>query len=47
MTTREIATKMLKLMSKRVGSSLRDMRDKSRIASGGAGGMYQTCALVR
>ena len=59
MTTREIATrmilerglamdtKMLKLMSKRVGSSLRDMRDKGRVASDGAGGMYQTWDLVR
>jgi hypothetical protein len=59
MTTREIAMKMilerglatdrnlLLLMSKRVGSALRDMREKGRAASDGAGGMYQTWSLVR
>lgn len=59
MTTREIASKLilerglamdaklLKLMSKRVGSALRDMREKGRAASDGAGGMYQTWELVR
>jgi len=59
MTTREIASKMilerglamdvkmLKLMTKRCASSLRDMREKGRAASDGAGGMYQTWILVR
>jgi hypothetical protein len=59
MTSREIAAKMiferglatdmkmLKLMSRRVGSSLRDMRDKGRADHDGAGGMYQLWHLVR
>ena len=59
MTTREIAMKMilerglatdgamLKTMSKRVGGSLRDLREKGRAASDGQGGMYQTWKLVR
>lgn len=59
MTTREIASKMilerglamdaklLKLMSKRVGAALRDMREKGRAVSDGEGGMYQTWELVR
>jgi len=59
MTTREIATKlilerglamdtaMLKLMTKRCASSLRDMREKGRAASDGAGGMYQTWSIIR
>lgn len=59
MTTREIAIKkilervlatdtmMLKLMTKRVASSLRDMREKGRAVSNGSGGMYQTWARSR
>jgi len=59
MTTREIANqmilerglamdiKMLKLMSKRVASSLRDMREKGRAASDGSSGMYQTWEIAR
>jgi hypothetical protein len=59
MTTREIAMKMilerglatdgpmLKLMTKRCASSLRDMRDKGRAVSDGSGGMYQTWEIAR
>jgi len=59
MTTREIAmkmilerglatdVKMLKLMTKRCASSLRDMREKGRAVSDGSGGMYQTWEIAR